>query len=75
MSCYLRHMKDFFDSLGIEVTPQTKKDIDRAVHKAAGIEYKDCSSTWKIVKDIIKGSETQRKEKFIQTLKKETFSL
>ena len=50
MTCNFRHMKDVFSRAGIEVTKENKKDIDRAIHFYVGIEYKDCSSTWKEVK-------------------------
>ncbi len=50
MTCYFRHMKDVFSRAGIEATKENKKDIDRAIHSYVGIEYKDCSSTWKEVK-------------------------
>jgi hypothetical protein len=50
MTCYFRHMKDVFSRAGIEATKENKKDIDRAIHSYVGIEYKDCSSTWKKVK-------------------------
>lgn len=43
-------MKDVFSKAGIEVTKKNKKDIDKAIHSYVGIEYKDCSSTWKEVK-------------------------
>ena len=50
MTCYFRHMKDVFSRAGIEINKENKKDIDRAIHSYVGIEYKDCSSTWKEVK-------------------------
>jgi hypothetical protein len=43
-------MKDVFSRAGIEVTKENKKALDRAIHSYVGIEYKDCSSTWKKVK-------------------------
>jgi hypothetical protein len=42
-------MKDVFSRAGIEVTKENKKALDRAIHSYVGIEYKDCSSTWKKV--------------------------
>lgn len=50
MTCYFRHMKAIFDEVGIVVTPENKKDIDRIIHKLVGVTYKDCPSTWKAVK-------------------------
>ncbi len=43
-------MKDVFDKAGIEVIKENKKALDRAIHAYVGVEYKDCSSTWKAVK-------------------------
>ena len=50
MTCYFRHMKDVFSRAGIEVTKENKRELDRAIHAYVGVEYKDCSSTWKAVK-------------------------
>jgi hypothetical protein len=43
-------MKDVFTEIGVEATKENKKDIDRKIHGLLGVEYKDCSSTWKQVK-------------------------
>ena len=50
MTCYFRHLKEVFDKAGIEVTKENKRDLDRAIHAHMGVEYKDCSSTWRAVK-------------------------
>ena len=50
MTCYFRHMKDVFAKAGVEVTKENKKDIDRKIHSIVGVEYKNCSATWKEVK-------------------------
>ena len=50
MTCYFRHLKDVFDKAGVEVTNENKRDLDRAIHAHMGVEYKDCSSTWRAVK-------------------------
>ena len=50
MTCYFRHMKDVFTEIGVEATKENKKAIDRKIHGLLGVEYKDCSSTWKLVK-------------------------
>ena len=60
MSCYLRHMKDVLDEAGIVVTPANRKQVDQAVHKAVGVTYKDCPTTWRKVKQDITGDETKR---------------
>ena len=50
MSCYFRHIKHLFEEAGVEITPENKKDVDRAIHETVGVEYKDCSATWKRLK-------------------------
>ena len=69
MSCYFRHMKDVFEEIGIEITKENKKDIDRAIHKIAGIEYKDCPSTWRTLKTDFLGDERKRAA-FVKKLKR-----
>ncbi len=50
MTCYIRHLKTIFEKTGITITKQNRQDIDRAIHNIVGIEYKNCSTTWKEVK-------------------------
>jgi len=50
MSCYFRHIKDIMTEAGIEVTPENKKHVDKAIHQIVGIDYKDCPATWKTLK-------------------------
>lgn len=50
MTCYFRHMERIFLELGVEVTPENKRDIDKQIHKLLGVEYKNCSATWKEIK-------------------------
>ena len=50
MTCYFRHMKEIFAELGLEVTPDNKRDIDKQIHKLLGVDYKNCSATWKEIK-------------------------
>lgn len=51
MTCYFRHMKDIFSEIGVEPTKENKKDLDRKIHALLGVEYKNCSTTWKQVKE------------------------
>ena len=69
MSCYFRHIKDVFQEAGIEITPANKKDIDRAIHKMVGVAYKDCSATWKQVKQQLLADDKKR-QKFVEKLKR-----
>ena len=68
MSCYFRHLKDILGQAGIEVTPGNKKDIDKAFHQIAGVDYKDCPTTWKQLKQELAGDEQKRQE-LVQKLK------
>ncbi|PVX26144.1 MAG: hypothetical protein CW691_02310 [Candidatus Bathyarchaeum sp.] len=67
MTCYFRHLNEIFKKAKITVTKENKKDIDKAIHSIVGIEYKNCSATWKEVKKIIAENET----KFVSRLKEE----
>jgi hypothetical protein len=68
MSCYFRHIKDILQEAGIEVTPGNKKHIDRVIHQAVGVEYKDCPATWKALKQQVLSSD-EKKRKLINKLK------
>jgi len=37
LSCYFRHLKEVFESAGIEVTPQNRKSLDAAFHRVVGL--------------------------------------
>ena len=50
LTCYFRHLKEVFQNAGIEVTKENKLKIDKIIHSIVGIEYKNCSTTWKEVK-------------------------
>jgi len=67
MTCYFRHMSDVFGKAGVTVTKENKKDVDRVIHSIVGVEYKNCSATWKEVKKRIAEDE----EGFVNMLKRE----
>lgn len=69
MSCYFRHMKEIFAEIRVEITRENKKDIDRAIHRIAGIEYKDCPTTWRMLKAEVLGNDRKRAA-FVKKLKK-----
>ena len=50
MTCYFRHLKDFFQKTGITVTPENKRQIDKIIHDIVGVEYKNCPAAWRQVK-------------------------
>jgi hypothetical protein len=68
MSCYFRHLKNILEEAGIEVTPDNRKQVDRAIHQIVGVTYKDCPETWKRLKQQLTGDEQKRQE-FISQLK------
>ena len=51
MTCYFRHMKDIFAEIGVEPTKENKKTLDQKIHEYLGVEYKNCSQTWKLIKE------------------------
>ena len=59
-------MSSIFEQLEIEVTPENKREIDQKIHKLVGVEYKNCSSTWKAVKE----KKAANEEKFLADLRK-----
>ncbi len=65
MTCYFRHMKDVFEKAGVEVTRENREDIDRKIHSIVGVEYKNCSATWREIKRRI----AEDKEAFIDKLR------
>jgi len=67
MTCYFRHLKTIFEKTGITITKENKQDIDRVIHSIVGVEYKNCSATWKEVKKRIAEDE----ESFVNMLKRE----
>lgn len=65
MTCYFRHMKEIFAELGVEVTPENRKEIDQKIHSLLGVQYKDCSTAWKHVKARL----ADNREAFINELR------
>ena len=68
MSCYFRHMKDVLEEAVVEVTKENKKEIDEIIHGLVDVGYKNCSPTWKAVKEQVKGEDKAR-IRFIESLK------
>jgi hypothetical protein len=61
-------LKDLLDEAGVEVTPGNKRQIDQAIHKIVGVEYKDCPVAWRMLKQQIMGDEQKRRD-FVEKLK------
>jgi hypothetical protein len=53
MTCYFRHLREVFKKVGIEVTKENKREIDRIIHGIVGVEYKSCPAAWREVKKRI----------------------
>jgi hypothetical protein len=58
-------MKNVFTHAGIEITDANKNAVDRAIHGLVGVAYKNCSATWKQVKQRLEDDE----EDFVSKLK------
>jgi len=67
LTCYFRHLKEVFAKAGIEVTKENKQDLDKIIHKIMRVEYKNCSDTWKEVKEKL----TEDEAGFVSRLKAE----
>ena len=65
MTCYFRHLQQVFKKAGLVVTRENKREIDKVIHSIVGTEYKNCSATWKLVKQKI----TENENNFISRLK------
>lgn len=59
-------MSDILEEAGITVTKENKKDIDKVLHSLVGVEYKNCSSTWKELKSML---QNEKRKTIVQTLK------
>lgn len=68
MTCYFRHLKLIFEKANIIITKENKQEIDKVIHSIVGIDYKNCSATWKEVKKLIIEDEA----KFVKILKNRT---
>jgi len=65
MTCYFRHLQHVFKKVGIDVTRENKREIDKVIHGIVGVEYKSCPAAWKEVKKRIAEDE----ERFVSELK------
>jgi len=58
-------LKGLFEKTGLVVTKENRKAIDRVIHDIVGVEYKNCSATWRAIKEQLAEDE----EQFINTLR------
>jgi len=68
VSCYFRILKDILAEAGVEVTPGNRKEIDQAIHKVVGVEYKDCPVAWRALKQQMMGDGQKRRD-FVRKLR------
>jgi len=66
LTCYFRHLRDFFDKAGIKVTSENKRKIDQIIHDIVKVKYKNCPAAWKEVKKRLAEDE----EAFVSQIKK-----
>jgi len=65
-------MADVFAEAGIDLDEvkadkAKKKEMDARIHALAGIEYKDCPTTWKRLKEMM--ADDKERAKLIKALK------
>jgi len=70
MTCYFRHIQHIFKKVGIEVTSENKREIDRVIHNIVGVKYKNCPAAWREVKKRIAEDEESFVSKLKETLTK-----
>lgn len=70
MTCYFRHLNEIFKKAGIEVTNQNKREIDKVIHEIVGVEYKNCSATWRKVKERLAENEAAFVSRLSKDVKK-----
>ena len=66
MTCNFRQMKLIFTQIGIEITSENRREIDRKIQTLAGTESKNCPETWEAIKVRLEEDE----EKFLADLDK-----
>jgi len=68
MSCYIRHLADVFETLGVENNKDNRKMMDKSIRKVMKTD-KPCPEVWKQLKTII--ADEKKKKELIGKLKKE----
>jgi hypothetical protein len=72
MTCYFRYLKGAFKKVGVNVSSENKRVIDRIIHGMVGVKYKNCSATWKAVKARLVEDEDVFLEKLKQSIPDQT---
>jgi hypothetical protein len=65
-------MADVFEEAGLDLDEvkadkAKKKELDAKIHALLGVEYKDCPSTWKKVKEMLE--DEKGRAKLVKALK------
>jgi hypothetical protein len=68
VSCYFRHLKEILAKAGIEVNSDNRKQLDQAIYRMMGVEYKGCPATWKRLKQEVLADDKKQRE-FIAKLR------
>ena len=68
MSCYIRHLTDVFEALGVENDKENRKTMDKAIHRILKTDA-TCPEVWKQLKTII--ADGEKKEDLVRKLKGE----
>lgn len=60
--CYTRHLEEILRRAGAENKPENRRLLDRAVREVLEQQRADCDDIWKIVKPIMSGNGSKKKE-------------
>ena len=63
MTCFIAHMKKkgYFDEMGIEVTKENSKELEREIARIVGREGRGCPDIWKETKIWLQDREKKEK--------------
>jgi hypothetical protein len=68
MSCYIRHLSDVFEELGVEENKDNRKMMDKSIRKILRTD-KPCPEVWKELKTIL--ADEKKKKDLAGKLNKE----
>lgn len=68
MSCYIRHLSEVFETLGVEDNKDNRKLMDKLIRKILKTD-KTCPEVWKKLKVVL--SDKEKKRNLVAKLKKE----
>jgi len=68
MSCYIRHLSDVFEALGVEDHKDNRKIMDKSIRKLLKTD-EPCPDVWRKLKTIL--ADEKKKKNLVGKLKKE----